>query len=128
MSLVIDTDSIRYKWRSVEGSFPDYEKLIPTDFNITISFDTTEALKAVSSLKALSDGKSYPIGLTIGDGRVIMTGPDDKGQTEIPADTEGEVKVRLEGQYLADALETCGGWGHENPFPLFCLEYHCCPN
>jgi DNA polymerase-3 subunit beta len=117
VNLVIDTDSIRYKWRSVEGSFPDYEKLIPADFNTTLSFDTTEALKAVSSLKALSDGKSYPIDLTIGDGKVIMTSPDDKGQTELPADihselvesTDGECRIRLEGQYLADALKTCGG-------------------
>jgi hypothetical protein len=38
-----------------------------------------------------------------------MSNPDDKGQTEIPADTEGEVKVRLDGSYLAEALRACGG-------------------
>jgi DNA polymerase-3 subunit beta len=109
MSLILDTELIRYKWRGADGNFPDYEKLIPADFNTLTSFDTNEALKAVSSLKVLSDSKSYPIDLTIGNGRVIMSNPDDKGQAEIPADTQGEGKVRIDGSYLADALRACGG-------------------
>jgi len=109
MSLILDTELIRYKWRGAEGNFPDYEKLIPADFNTLTSFDTNEALKAVSSLKVLSDNKAYPIDLAIGNGRVIMSNPDDKGQAEIPADTQGEGKVRLDGSYLADALRACGG-------------------
>jgi len=40
---------------------------------------------------------------------VIMSNPDDKGQAEIPADTQGEGKVRIDGSYLADALRACGG-------------------
>jgi len=109
MSLILDTEAIRYKWRSVDGNFPDYEKLIPADFNTLVSFDTNEAVKAVSSLKVLSDSKAYPIDLTIGNGKVIMSCPDDKGQAEIPADTQGEGKIRLDGSYLADALRACGG-------------------
>ena len=38
-----------------------------------------------------------------------MANPDDKGQADIVADTDGEVKVRLDGQYLAEALKACGG-------------------
>jgi len=109
MSLVLDTELIRYKWRGADGNFPEYEKLIPADFNILTSFDTNEALKAVSSLKVLSDSKAYPIDLTIGNGKLIMSNTDDKGQAEIPADTQGEGKVRLDGSYLADALRACGG-------------------
>jgi hypothetical protein len=109
MSLVLDTELIRYKWRGADGSFPDYEKLIPAEFNTFVSFDTNEALKAVSSLKVLSDSKAYPIDLTIGNGKVVMSNPDDRGQAEIPADTQGEGKIRLDGSYLADALRACGG-------------------
>ncbi len=109
MSLIIDTELIRYKWVSVNGDFPDYEKLIPTEFNTLAHFDTVEAISAVNSLKALSDGKSYPIDLTIGDGKLVMANPDDKGQAELTADTDGEVKVRLDGQYLAQVLKACGG-------------------
>jgi len=109
MSLIIDTELIRYKWVSVNGDYPDYEKLIPTDFNCYASFDTVEAIKAVNSLKALSNGKDYPIDLTIGDGKIVMANPDDKGQAELVADTDGQGKVRVDGQYLAEALKACGG-------------------
>jgi hypothetical protein len=109
VSFVLDTELVRYKWRGVEGSFPEYEKLIPSQFNTLVSFDTNEAIKAVSSLKVLSDSKSYPIDLTIGNGKLTMSNPDEKGRVEIPADTQGEVKVRIDGSYLADALRACGG-------------------
>ena len=109
MSLIIDTELIRYRYIGWDGNYPDYEKLIPTDFNCYASFDTVEAIKATNSLKALSDGKSYPIDLTIGDGKIVMANPDDKGQAELIADTDGEVKIRVDGGYLAQALKACGG-------------------
>jgi len=108
-SLIIDTELIRYKWTSFDGSFPDYEKLIPTEFNTVAHFDTVEAIKATNSLKAIADSKAYPIDLTIGNGKLVMANTDDKGQAELVADTNGEGKVRLDGQYLAEALKACGG-------------------
>jgi hypothetical protein len=109
MSLILDTELVRYKWRGADGSFPDYEKLIPTEANITAHLDTVEAGKAISSLKALAFSKSYPIDLNIGNGKIVMANPDNKGQAEITADTEGEVKVRIDGSYLSQALRACGG-------------------
>jgi len=110
MNLIIDTELIRYKWASVNGDYPDWQKLIPTEFHTFASFDTVEAIKAVNSLKTLSEKpKDYPIDITIGDGKVVMANPDDKGQAELVADTDGEVKVRIDGQYLAQALKACGG-------------------
>jgi len=108
-SLIIDTELIRYKWASVNGDYPDYQKLIPSEFNTFAHFDTVEAIKAVNSLNTLSDGKDYPIDLTIGDGKVVMANPDDKGQADIIADTDGQGFVRVDGQYLAQALRACGG-------------------
>jgi len=110
MSLVIDTEAIRYKWRGVDGQFPNYEPLIPTQFNIIAHLDTIEAIKAVSSLKALSDKpKDYPLDLTIGDGKIVMASPDEKGEAIIPADTDGQGYVRVDGKYLAEVLKACGG-------------------
>ena len=108
-SFIIDTELIRYKWTSVGGNFPEYQKLIPTDFNTVAHFDTVEAIKAITSLKVLAASKSYPIDLTIGDGKIVMANPDNKGQAELTADTEGQVKVRIDGSYLASALKACGG-------------------
>jgi hypothetical protein len=110
MSLIIDTEAIRYKWRGADGQFPDYQKLMPTEVNTTAHFDTVEAVKAIASLKVLADSKSYPIDITLDNGFVVMANSEDKGQTAIPADIEGKPgRVRLEGKYLAEALKACGG-------------------
>ena len=110
MSLVIDTEAIRYQWRGAEGQFPEYEKLIPTEFNTVAHLDTVEAVKAVYSFRALSDNpKDYPVDLTIGEGKIVMANPDDKGEAIIPADTDGQGSVRVDGRYLAEALKACGG-------------------
>lgn len=110
MSLIIDTEAIRYTWCGADGQFPDYEKLIPTEFNTVAHLDTVEAIKAVNSFRALSDNpKDYPIDLTIGEGKIVMANPDNKGETMIPADTDGQGYVRVDGRYLADVLKACGG-------------------
>ena len=108
-SLILDTEAIRYKWMSVSGNYPDYEKLIPNEFNTVAHFDTIEAIKAISSLKVLADSKAYPIDLAIGGGKIVLANPDDKGQADIPADTDGQGYVRIDGKYLADVLKACGG-------------------
>jgi len=107
--LCIDTELIRYMWYSSDGTYPDYSKLIPAQFNASVSLDTSETLKAVSSLKALAEDGSSAIDMLIGNGKVIFSNPDDKGQAEITAETQGEGKVRLDGGYLLEALRACGG-------------------
>jgi len=107
--LIVDTEITRYKWLSIDGQFPDYEKLIPIDTTITAHLDTVEAVKAIDSLKVLADSKSYPIDLHL-NGGVVMSSPDDKGEVTMPADIEGgEVRVRIDGLYLSEALRACGG-------------------
>jgi DNA polymerase III sliding clamp (beta) subunit (PCNA family) len=108
-NLIVDTELIRYKWKSMDGSFPDYEKLVPDIFEASLSLDTSEALRAVGTLKALADDTSHAVDLTAGDGKVILSSPDEKGQAEVPADTQGTIRIRLNGKYLADALKACGG-------------------
>jgi DNA polymerase III sliding clamp (beta) subunit (PCNA family) len=43
MSLILDTELIRYKWVSVNGTYPDWQKLIPTEFNTFAHFDAVVA-------------------------------------------------------------------------------------
>ena len=108
-SLILDTELIRYKWNGYTGSYPPWQNIIPKEFSTIAHFDTVEAIKAIRSLKALTDNKAYPIDLTIGNGKIVMVDTDDKGQVELSADTEGEGFIRVAGDYLANALKACGG-------------------
>jgi len=111
MALYIDTEVARYKFIGAEGQFPDYEKLIPSEFSSTAHLDTLEALKAVYSLKAIADNpKDYQIDLTLGGGQMIMGNPDEKGEVIIKADSDdGEMWIRLNGAYFADTMRAFGG-------------------
>ncbi len=108
-SLVIDTEVVRYKWGSEGGSFPDYEKLIPTEYMAEARFDTREAVKAVASLGALSLDSGSAIGLWIKDGKVTLTATEDRGEAQIEAEAEGDAHVALKGAYLIQALKALGG-------------------
>jgi hypothetical protein len=107
--LLIDTEVARYKLLSIDGTFPDYEKLIPAEAKVTAHLDTVEVGKAIASLKVLADSKAYPIDLSL-NGGIVMSSPDGKGEVTLPADIEGgEVSIRLDGAYLVQALKACGG-------------------
>ncbi len=43
MKLIIDTEAIRYSFISADGTFPDYEKLIPNEAKTVVHFDTVVA-------------------------------------------------------------------------------------
>ena len=111
---IIDTEVVSYKLLSQEGSYPDYLKLIPQDFTAQASFDTKEAIKACRNLLTLwfNDNLKplyHPLILTVGDGRMSIEAKEEKGKAEIEAETQGEGKIAVNGQYLLETLKACGG-------------------
>jgi len=107
--LVIDTELVRYKWNSQDGKYPDYEKVIPTEFVAEARFDTREALKAVNSLGALFLDKGSAITLSIKEGRVTLSAKEDRGEAQIEAQAEGEAQTSASGAYLTQVLKAFGG-------------------
>jgi len=113
-SVVIDTELVRYKLPSQEGSYPDYGKVIPTEFTANASFDAKEAIKAIRSLLAVwyDDGLKplyRPLVLNIAQGKLVIEAKEDRGKAEIAAETSGEGKINAEGNRLLQALKACGG-------------------
>jgi DNA polymerase-3 subunit beta len=110
----VDTELVRYKLPNQEGTYPDYGRVIPSEFTASASFDTKEAIKASRSLLAFwYDDQTKPLHrpliLTIGNGKVTIEAKEDRGKAEIEADTSGEGKIAVDGKYLVEALKACGG-------------------
>jgi DNA polymerase-3 subunit beta len=113
-SLVVDTELIKYSLPSQEGSYPDYGKVFPSDFIASASFDTKEAIKACQSLLAIwfsdnTKGLFRPLTLTVADNKVTIEAKEDRGSMAISAETSGEAKIAIAGNYLIKALKACGG-------------------
>jgi DNA polymerase-3 subunit beta len=113
-SLILDTELIKYRIASNQGSYPDYGKVIPTEFVATASFDTTEAIRACYSLLNVwfddsTKGLFRPLILTVAEGKLTIEAKEERGSMEIPAETSGELRIAVAGNYLLKALKTCGG-------------------
>jgi len=106
---VIETEAIRYKWRSESGTYPDFEKVIPDEFMAVARFDTREMMRAGASLSALSLDRTSAITLSIKEGTLVMSATEDRGQAQIEAETEGEAQTAISGAYLIQALKAL--WG-----------------
>jgi len=112
--LLIDTELIRYKFYSQDGEYPDYEKVIPSEFVATASFDTKAMMKASQSLLSSwydDDTKPLyrPLTLAISEGTVTIEAKEDRGKAVIEAEASGEGKIAVNGKYLLQALKACGG-------------------
>ncbi len=113
-SLIIDTELIKYSLPSQQGVYPDYDKVFPTECIATASFDTKEAFNACYSLLAVwfddnTKGLYRTLILTVADDKVIIEAKEDRGSMAIPAETSGEAKIAVAGNYLVKALRACGG-------------------
>jgi len=112
--LLIDTELIRYKFYSQDGEYPDYEKVIPSEFVATASLDTKAMMKASQSLLSSwydDDTKPLyrPLTLAISEGTVTIEAKEDRGKAVIEAEATGEGKIAVNGKYLLQALKACGG-------------------
>jgi DNA polymerase-3 subunit beta len=107
--LVVDTELIRYKWGSTIGTYPDYEKVIPTEFVAEARFDARAMLRASASLGALFLDGDTAIIITIKDGMMTLSVKDDKGEAHIEAEAEGEAVTAVNGAYLRQALKALAG-------------------
>jgi len=108
-ALVIETEAIRYHWRSENGTYPDYREVIPSEFMAVARFDTREVMRAGASLSALSLDRTSAITLSVKEGALVMSATDDRGQAQIETETEGEAETAISGAYLTQALKALGG-------------------
>lgn len=108
-NLVIETEAIRYRWASEAGTYPDYEKLIPTEAQTEARFDTRELMRVGMAVATLGVAKDATIRLYIEESRVRLSSSDGAGEATIEAQTQGEAKTALSARYLTQVLRALGG-------------------
>jgi DNA polymerase-3 subunit beta len=98
--------------RLIEGNYPDYQKLIPKDFETTAKVKRTELanIAKVSSLFARESAGSITIKVTK-DSVSIHSIASQLGENTSSANAEvqGEGEITLNSRYLLDALGAIGG-------------------
>ncbi len=92
----------------IDGKFPDYEKVIPKNLNISIDFDRIELHSALQRASVLSNEKYRGMRLTLADNLLKATvhNPEqDEAEEEMEISYQGEaLDIGFNVSYFLDAL------------------------
>jgi DNA polymerase III subunit beta len=90
----------------IDGTFPDYERVIPRSHDKVLIADTKSFADAVDRVSTISQEKSRAVKLALSDGRMtlIVNNPDSgSAEEEIPVDYSKEaLEIGFNARYLLD--------------------------
>ena len=103
-------DNVYILSRLIEGTFPDYNKVIPPNFATTIKLKTDDFMDAVERVSLLARDTDYNIiKLAFKSDCVIITSnnPDiGKASENVPAIVKGnEIEIAFNAKYVTDILK-----------------------
>ncbi|MHB8527927.1 MAG: DNA polymerase III subunit beta [Caulobacteraceae bacterium] len=97
----------------IDGSFPDYPRVIPRENNRIMTVDNTLFAAAVDRVATISSEKSRSVKLAVESGRVVLTVRNmETGQAveELEVDYDGEpFEIGFNARYLMDVTGQIGG-------------------
>ena len=92
----------------VEGNFPKYEDIIPTDHDKKLTLSTEAVLSAVRRASLLTSEESRGIKLSLEKGKMVFScrAPETgDAQVDMPVDYKGEpIEIGFSPQFLIDVL------------------------
>lgn len=87
----------------IDGTFPDYVRVIPTGNSNVLTVDRQALMKAVERVAAVADDKSRAVKFAVGD--VLRLALADKASDEVEATFEGEpLEIGFNARYVNDML------------------------
>lgn len=106
-----DMGDVKLSSKAIDGSFPDYRRVIPTSNKYAIKIDAKRLSQAVKRATISSDGKSAAVKLDIADGDMTVSarGSLSEGADVMAVDTDFSMEIGLNGKYLIDALSRYEG-------------------
>lgn len=99
----------------MEGTFPDYERVIPAQFPVKVTLPAAALADAVARVAVLADkSANHRVDLFIKDGVLQITAEGSYGRAQEAIDvlqegTESEIALAYNAKYLADAVGPIDG-------------------
>jgi DNA polymerase III subunit beta len=94
--------------RLIEAEFPNFEKIIPSDFSVSVSFDREELLKAVKICSVFARDSANIIKLSLmKDTITVSSGSSSIGENTVQVDAKlsgEENEIAFNARYLLDVL------------------------
>lgn len=106
--IAVQINNLYMQSSSLEGKYPDYDKVIPKDFNIRTTFDVNEMIGAVERASIFSkDGKYINCKITKEEFIITVNNPDlGKAREVIGCKTQGnEIDITFNSEYIIQILK-----------------------
>ncbi len=113
--LSILNGAFKVNLKLMDGTFPDYEKIIPSEFPLKVSLDADSFASSIKRVALMADKTgNNRIGIFIKDGNLQITaeGGYGRAQEELAVMQEGdeaEIALAYNANYLIDALKPISG-------------------
>ncbi len=96
--------------RLIEATYPNFEKIIPTDFSLNVSFDREEMQRAVKTCSVFARDGANIIKLSFGKNKITISSQSTstgENEVEVEANMKGEDnEIAFNARYLQEALST----------------------
>lgn len=119
--IVIDFSNSKVRLRSsdislvtsiIDGNFPQYERVIPSEFISTIRLDKDMLRESIKRVLPISREEDYAVKFSIRKGKLVLSARSHIGVVfdELSVETDGdEIEVIFSANYITDFLSTDEG-------------------
>ena len=111
--LKVEGERFRAAISLMEGTFPDYQRVIPAQFAIEAVVPAEAFRQAIERLRVLADRQTERVDLAFAEGVIELAaeGEYGRGKETLPAEVRGELPLiaAFNAHYLADALKGLKG-------------------
>lgn len=97
----------------VDGTFPDYTRVVPSDAGEVVVADAASIKAAVDRVATVADNRTNGVKLNIADGEMrlsVETTSGSSGEDAVEVEYQGKpLEIGFNGKYLSDVLNNCKG-------------------
>lgn len=109
----VEAGTVRFVSQLLEGTYPNWQKVIPVDYTRCWTFDRTEMIDDLKRMMILARDASYRVKFTGQEQRVVITArSEEKGEAKEEIDVvskNGDVAVAFNCRFVLEALSAFQG-------------------
>lgn len=102
---------VQLTMRLIEGTFPDYERILPRGNDRVLRVGKAELVNATGRVGAISGEKARPVKMTLAGSVLMLSGDGDKGKAEETIEDikyDGvDMEIGFQVRYLTDIADQC---------------------
>lgn len=106
-------DDVTVTTKLVDGTFPDYQRVIPTQNDKPASFKSADLAEAVRAVELISSDRGRAVKCTFdrGNCRLAVNNPDQgSANADVATDYAGDmIEIGFNAKYMQDFIATAGG-------------------